>query len=64
LSLATIIGQRAAGEQAHQVERKVFASLATLVQQTADLILELKRAPLTQSACPWTGPVISSSVAP
>lgn len=54
-------GYRAALDQSIELQRKVFAKLASVVQQTASLFLELKNAPLTQSACPWTGPFKSSS---
>lgn len=54
-------GARAALNQSIELQRKVFARLASFVQQTADLFLELRNAPLTQSACPWTGPFKSSS---
>ncbi|MFA5799372.1 MAG: hypothetical protein WC840_00245 [Candidatus Peribacteraceae bacterium] len=65
LSAAANIGERAALEQSATVQRKVFGSLASFVQQVADLLLELKNAPLTKTPCPWTGPFkTSSSAAP
>ena len=56
LSLAGAIGQRAALDQTVLMEQKLFASVAQFIQQMADLFLELKRAPVTTVACPWTGP--------
>lgn len=56
LSLASAIGQRAALDQTVLMEQKLFASVAQFIQQMADLFLELKRAPVTTVACPWTGP--------
>lgn len=63
-SIAASIGQRAALDQTIELERKMFAKLTHFVQHIADLFLELKRAPLTQSACPWTGMFRSSTPAP
>ncbi len=59
-SIAASIGQRVALDQSIELERKMFAKLAFFVQHIADTFLELKRAPLTQSACPWTGMFRSS----
>ena len=56
------IGYKAALTQTLEVNRKVFASLASLVQQIADLLGSLKQAPLTQAACPWTGPFTPAPV--
>ncbi len=56
LSLATAIGQRVSIDQTVVLERKLFAGLAAFMQQMADLLSELKRAPITTTACPWTGP--------
>jgi hypothetical protein len=56
LDIAPAIGQRAALEQALPLERKLFAAMADFVRQMADLLTELRRAPLTTVACPWTGP--------
>lgn len=56
LSLALPIGQRAALDQSLAVDRKLFAVMAGFVRQMSDLLLELKRAPITKTACPWTGP--------
>jgi hypothetical protein len=56
LGLAAAIGQRAAVDQSLDVHRKIFASLASFIKQVANLFLELKKAPLTDNACPWTGP--------
>ncbi len=61
LSIAASIGQRTALDQSIELERKMFAKLAFFIQHIADMFLELKRAPLTQSACPWTGMFRSSS---
>lgn len=61
---ATIAGQRLATVQSIDVYRKVFAKLANFIQQTASLLLELKNAPLTQVACPWTGQFKSSVPSP
>lgn len=55
-SLAAAIGQRVALDQAAEVHRKTFAKLANFINQIASLILELRKAPLTKTACPWTGP--------
>jgi hypothetical protein len=57
LELSTIIGQRAVLDQSMDITRKVFAGLSGFVQQIADLLQELSRAPLTQQVCPWTGPL-------
>ncbi len=54
--IASAIGQRVAVDQSIEVQQKIFARLAHFVQQVADLVLELDRAPVTQTACPWTGP--------
>lgn len=56
LTLALPIGQRAALDQTIEVNRKVFAVMSQFIRQMADLLGELKRAPITQTACPWTGP--------
>ncbi|MSR67329.1 hypothetical protein EXS65_00675 [Candidatus Peribacteria bacterium] len=56
LSRALEIGQRAALDQTITVDQKLFAIMATFIRQMANLLLELKRAPVTQTACPWTGP--------
>jgi hypothetical protein len=56
VSLGAAIGERAALDQALVVERKVFGSFAAFVQQVADLFMELKKAPITTTPCPWTGP--------
>lgn len=61
---ATLTGQRAAIDQSIELERKVFAKLANFINQTASLLLELKNAPLTKTACPWTGQFKSSTPAP
>lgn len=58
---ATAIGYKASLDQSLEVHRKVFAKLTGLVQQVADLLNELKRAPLTKAPCPWTGPFSSAS---
>lgn len=57
LELFTAIGYRASLDQSMEVTRKVFFSLSGFVQQIADLLQELSRAPLTEQACPWTGPL-------
>ncbi len=59
-SIAASIGLRASLDQSIELERKMFGKLAHFVQHIANLLLELKRAPLTQSACPWTGAFPSS----
>ncbi len=60
---AALIGQRIALDQAMPIYTKQIRSLASIVQETANLLNELRSAPLTQTACPWTGPfpVVSSS---
>lgn len=63
-SIAASIGQRVALDQSIQLQRKMFAKLAHFIQHIADMFLELERAPLTQSACPWTGMFRSSTPAP
>lgn len=55
-SLGAIIGGHASLEQATELSRKTFLAVAAVAQQTANLLLELKRAPLTTHQCPWTGP--------
>lgn len=60
-SLAAAVGQRVALDQSAEVQRKTFAKLANFIDQIASLILELRHAPLTQTACPWTGHFRSSS---
>lgn len=54
-AIAASVGQRVALNQTIELERKMFAKLAHFIQHIADLFGELKRAPITQSACPWTG---------
>lgn len=61
LDLFTIIGQRASLDQTIEINRKVFYGLSGFVQQIADLLAELSRAPLTDQACPWTGPLTPPS---
>ena len=56
LSVALPLGQRVALDQAIPVNQKLFASMAQFIRQMADLLTDLKRAPLTRTACPWTGP--------
>ncbi len=56
LSIALPLGQRAALDQAIPVNQKLFASMGQFIRQMADLLNDLKRAPLTLTACPWTGP--------
>ncbi len=58
LELGTVIGQRAALGQAVIIERKLYAGVTQFVLQMASLFKELKRAPLTDVACPWTGPFL------
>jgi hypothetical protein len=55
-AIAATMGERAALDQSIQLNRKVFARLAHTIKHIAELILQLKKAPLTQTACPWTGP--------
>ena len=59
--VAGLAGQRASIDQSIELQRKVFAKLANFIQQTASLLLELKNAPLTKTACPWTGQFKSST---
>lgn len=63
-AIAGSIGQRVALDQSIELERKMFAKLAHFIQHIADLFLQLERAPLTQSACPWTGMFRSSEPSP
>ncbi len=63
-SIAASIGQRASLDQAIELERKMFGKLAHFIQHIADLFMELRSAPLTQSACPWTGMFHSADSAP
>ncbi len=56
LSRAIEIGHRASHDQTITVEQKLFAIMAKFIRTMADLLLELKRAPITKTACPWTGP--------
>lgn len=63
-SIAASIGQRASLDQAIELERKMFGKLAHFIQHIADLFMQLRQAPLTQSACPWTGMFRSSTPAP
>ncbi len=60
-AIAASIGQRSAVDQSIELERKMFGKLAHFVQHIADLFSSLKNAPLTQSACPWTGMFRSSA---
>ncbi len=55
-AIAATMGERAALDQSIQLNRKVFARLAHTIKHIAELILQLKKSPLTQTACPWTGP--------
>ncbi len=59
-AIAASIGQRVALDQSIELERKMFAKLAHFIEYIAALFLQLERAPLTQSACPWTGMFRSS----
>lgn len=59
--IAAAVGQRVALDQSAELQRKTFAKLANFIDQIASLILELRNAPLTQTACPWTGHFRSSS---
>lgn len=56
LSVALPLGQRVALDQAIPVNQKLFAAMAQFIRQMADLLGDLKRAPLTLTPCPWTGP--------
>ncbi len=56
LSIASVIGQRAALDQTLLLERKLFAAMGDFVRQMASLLGELRRAPITTVACPVTGP--------
>ncbi len=60
-AIAASIGQRTALDQSIELERKMFGKLAHFIEHIADLFLSLKHAPLTQSACPWTGMFKSST---
>lgn len=62
--IATVAGQRAALDQSIDVYQKIFAKLANFIGQTASLLGELKNAPLTKVACPWTGQFTSSPTTP
>lgn len=53
---AAVIGYRAALDQWIPVQRKLVGSIAKSIQETATLLRELRRAPLTKTPCPWTGP--------
>lgn len=55
-AIAASSGERAALDQTVELNRKIFARLAHTIKHVAELILQLKKAPLTQTACPWTGP--------
>ncbi len=56
LSIALPLGQRVALDQAIPVNQKLFAAMAQFVRQMGDLLQDLKRAPVTITPCPWTGP--------
>lgn len=53
---AAVIGFRASLDQWIPVQRKMVGSIANSIQETATLLRELSRAPLTKTPCPWTGP--------
>ncbi|OGJ60321.1 hypothetical protein A3A67_02405 [Candidatus Peribacteria bacterium RIFCSPLOWO2_01_FULL_51_18] len=61
VTIGAIIGERAAENQAGQVQRIVFGALTDFVNEITNLVLELKNGPLTKTPCPWTGPIQSSS---
>lgn len=63
-AIAASIGQRVALDQSIELERKMFAKLAHFIEYIAALFQQLERAPLTQSACPWTGMFRSSEPSP
>lgn len=60
-AIAAAIGQRVAVDQSIELQRKVFARLANFIRHTAEMFGSLRQAPLTMSACPWTGPFRSSA---
>ncbi len=53
---AVAVGQRMALDQWLPVQRKMVATMAQSIQETATLLRELAKAPLTKTPCPWTGP--------
>ncbi len=56
LEAAYVAGQRFALDQALPVYRHLADGMAHFVQETADLLIDLtESAPLTTTACPWTG---------
>lgn len=61
LSLAAAVGERLAVEQSIAVFRTMGRTFAQMIQDVGDLLGELANAPITQDACPWTGPISSSS---
>ncbi|HRH92899.1 MAG TPA: hypothetical protein PKV72_00015 [Candidatus Peribacteria bacterium] len=58
---AVAIGQRMALDQWLPVQKKMVATIAQSIDETATLLRELARAPLTKTPCPWTGPFPRSS---
>ncbi len=52
---AVAIGQRIALDQWLPVQRKMVGTIAQAIDETATLLRELARAPLTKTPCPWTG---------
>lgn len=60
-SLAANVGLRQAIDQSVQTHRNALQPLATFLTEIASLFRELERAPLTTAACPWTGPINTTS---
>lgn len=54
--IAMAAGWRFGLDQSLPVQRKMVSSLAQVVQNIANLFLELKNAPVTREMCPWIGP--------
>jgi hypothetical protein len=55
VSIAPLIGQRAAMDQAAPVYRTAALALGESVQAISNVFTELQRAPVTTEACPWRG---------
>ncbi len=54
------IGERRAIDQALPIYKKIISSFGQNIKELAHLFLELTQAPITKTACPWTGPFRTS----
>jgi hypothetical protein len=64
LGAGTLVGYRAALDQSLMAEQGLLMAISHSIEQLASLLLELKNAPVTTVACPWTGPYAPSPSVP